>query len=295
MVEFKSRLLQGTTLVLIMAAGFVVVWLPQYDAADRSMGRRRSIGVVIDNGFGTPEEEITYRFLYRDEAGTSDEWLTLGRSVGRDLEARAVWGFTDIEQWYDAAPEILACESGWIVEQQPGWKVSRWLCLDEVSDCDRDRLFWMIQTLRLFDLEVCTKEITMLEATGRTIRIYPTEGPSNYDYDADTLYWNPTETVLVPSDTDLNWRWFQTDPLVTLARGLSCAWHDLCDEGDAASCEERERMAITTENRIRYLLFRKDPMGWRLYPRPGYREIWPDLPGDSAAEAWQNYRGVIKY
>jgi hypothetical protein len=273
----------------------VVAWLFHHDVADKAIRQRRSIGVVIGDGSGAPEEEVTYRFLYRDRVALFDECLTMGRFVGGDLDKGAVWEFADIEQWYCKAPEIFARESGWIAERQPGWKVSRWLCRDEASDSERDRLFWAIQALRLFDLDICTREIAKLEATGRTIRIHLTRGPSHYDYDTDTLHWNPTEKVLVPTDARLDWKWFQTDPLVTLGRGLSCAWHYLCDQGDAAGPEDREWVAILTENRLRQILFRKDPAGWRLYPRPGQREIWPDLPGDSAAEAWHNYHGVIKY
>jgi hypothetical protein len=31
----------------------------------------------------------------------------------------------------------------------------------------------------------------------------------------------------------------------------------------------------------------------QIRPRPGWRETWPDVPGDSAEQAWWNYRGRV--
>jgi hypothetical protein len=221
--------------------------------------------------------------------------LTLGRFVGRDSQEGQKWDFVSTEQWFNWAPELFDRERGWVVENQPGWKISRWLRVDDSVECDRDHLFWAIQALRFLDPESLANEIDMLEGSGRAARICPTQGPSDYDYDNDTLYWNPTSVAHVPADAHLNWKWFQTDPLIALAHELHHAWHDLCRQGDMAGVEARERLAVAAENRIRHILFLTDPACSHLCPRPGHQETWPDLPGQSAQDAWGNYHGIVQY
>lgn len=295
MARFGSRFVQGVALLLVAAAVPIVLWLPRRRTDEGPSDRLGSAGLTISHESDAWGDQITYRFLWCGEAGAVEDRLTLGRFVGRDLQEGATWGFVNTDHWHNWAPEIFDREQDWVAENQPGWKISRWLHVGEPVECDRDRLFWAIQALRLLDPESLANEIDMLDASGRTVRIYPTYGHSDYSYEEDTLFWNPTSVVHVPADAHLNWKWFQTDPLVALAHELHHAWHDLCRNGDAAGDEQRERLAIAAENRIRHILFLKNPACSHLYPRPGHQETWPDLPGQSPQEAWRNYRGLVEY
>ncbi|UCD51841.1 MAG: hypothetical protein JSW27_04240 [Phycisphaerales bacterium] len=295
MARFGTRLVEGMALLLITLAVPIVLWFPQMPAENDPNGRIGSTGLPISTNRDASGGRITYRFLYRGEAGALEDRLTLGRFLDGALQERPRWGLIDTRQWFDWAPDIFAREPGWAAENQPGWRISTWLRPDASVECDSEQLFWVIQALRLLDPESLANEIDMLEGSGQTVRIVPTHGPSDYDYDEDTLYWNPMSTEHIPADERLKWKWFQTDPLVALAHVLNHAWHDLCRGGDAASVEERERLAVAAENRLRHTLFLKDPACSHLYPRPGHQETWPDLPGASALEAWGNYYGRVPY
>jgi hypothetical protein len=286
---------QGLALLLVTAALPVVLWLSPRGCSKPSADRYRGAGLPVSQRIGTSDGEITYRFLYRDESGAIPDRLTLGRFVDGNLQEGTVWGFVDTAHWCTWAPEIFGRERGWVAETQPGWRICRWFRPDASIACDRDRFFWVLQALRLLDPESLANQIDMLEACGGAVRICATSGRSDYDYDTDTLYWNPTSFAYVPEDASLNRQWFRTDPRVTLAHELSHAWHDLCRDGDAVGVEQREQIAVATENRIRHILFLKDPMCAHLYPRPGSQETWPDLPGLSAAEAWHDYRGLVRF
>ncbi len=295
MARFGSRFVQGVALLLIAAAVPIILWRPGPRTGEGPNDQIGSGGLPISHRFDARDDQITYRFLWCDEPGAIEDRLTLGRFVGHDLQEGATWDFVDTDHWHSRASELLDRERGWVVENQPGWQISGWLRVDDSVECDRDHLFWAIQALRFLDPESLANEIDMLEASGRTVRIYATYGRSGYSYEEDTLFWDPTSVVRVPDDAHLNWKWFQTDPLIVLAHELSHAWHDLCRNGDAADDEDRERLAIATENRIRHILFRKHSKYSHLYPRPGHQDTWPDLPGQSPQEAWRNYHGVVKY
>jgi len=288
-------MVQGLALLLVALAVPVVLWFPQVRPGSTRIGSVGPVGLPISNDLHSPGPQITYRFLYRDETGAIADRLTLGRFLVGDLQERPKWGFATAQQWLDWAPDIFEREPGWAGEGQPGWQISRWLEPDLSGRCSTEQLFWAIQALRLLDPESLANEIDMLESSGRSVRIVPTTGPPGYDYDDDTLFWNPIWTQHVPVDRRLKSKWFQSHPLVSLAHELHHAWHDLCRRGDATGPEEREQTAVAAENRLRHILFLKDPACSYLYPRPGHQETWPDLPGRSAREAWQNYRGVVQY
>jgi len=295
MARFGTWLIQGLALLLIALAIPVVLWFPQSLTEKAPNGRSGSSGLPISTDHDASGGRTTYRFLYCVEAGATEDRLTLGRFLDGVLQKRPRWGLANTRQWFDWAPGIFEREPGWAAENQPGWQISMWLRPEASVACDREHLFWAIQALRFLDPQSFANEVDMLESAGRVVRICATHGPSDYDYDEDTLYWNPISTEYVPADGRLRWKWFQTDPLVTLAHQLNHAWHDLCRNGDAASVEERERLAVAAENRLRHILFLKDPACSDLYPRPGHQETWPDLPGASAREAWSHYHGRVRY
>ncbi len=223
---------------------------------------------------------VTYRFLFPGEAHSVPGKLTLGRFVDGRLCESATWEFDGIDQWYGWAPSIFESQTRWTPEEQPGWRISRWLSNSDSPAYGSDHLFWSIQALRCLDPDSFANEIDMIEHSGVTVRIVLTEGHSGYDFDVDTLYWNP---VAVP------------DPLAALAHELHHAWHDLCRNGDAGGSEEREQLALLTENRIRHMLFLRDPTSSHLYPRLGTQKSPPEVLGDSPQQAWDNYRNAIEH
>ena len=291
----KPRTVQGLALASVAAAVSFALWLAQPPGDDWPLGRPGPAGLPVSREAIGGEGLVTYRFLYRYEAGAVADRLTLGRFVGGDLAKGRTWGFVNAAHWFDQAPEIFMRERGWMAEDQPGWRISTWLCADESVDCDCQCLFWAIQALRYLDPESLANEIDMIEDSGGSVVIRPTEWDCRYDYETNTLYWNPTSCEHVPRDRRLDWKWFKTDPLIGLAHELKHAWYDLCCDGDRADEEEREAVAVGGENRIRHILSLKDPGCGHIYPRPGHQETWPDLPGASAEEAWWNYRGAVKY
>lgn len=295
MISVKPRMVQGLALALVAVAVPFALWLSRPLVNERSLDGPRRGGLPISHEPGASGEQVTYRFLYRGEAGAIENRLTLGCFVDDDLRRGATWGFAGRDNWLTWAPDVFARERRWVAEDQPGWQISRWLSADPSVACDSTLLFWAIQALRLLDPESLANEIDMIERSGGAVRICPTRGPSDYDYQTNTLYWNPTATEYVPEDDRLDWKWFRTDPLIALSHELNHVWHDLCRHGDAADDRQREQMAVAAENRIRHILFLKDPYCTHIYPRPGHLETWPDLPGASAQQAWQDYRGAVEY
>ena len=139
-------------------------------------------------------------------------------------------------------------------------------------------MFWSLQALRFLDPGSIANEIDMIESAPGKMRVCLTQGPSDYDYETDTLCWNPTETEHVPADAGLQRKWFRTDPLITLAHELSHAWYDLCRGGDSVAPRAREQHAVMTENRIRHILFLKDPHARVHLAQAG---VPPDLAGSA--------------
>lgn len=291
----RRRTVEGLALVLVAAVAPFALWMSRLPGDDGTLERPDPGGLPISRESVAGEGLVTYRFLYRHEAGAIADRLTLGRFVGGDLARGRTWGFVNATHWFKQAPEIFTRERGWVAEDQPGWRISTWLCADESVDCDRMHLFWAIQALRYLDPESLANEIDMIEQSGGAVRICPTQGCCSYDYETNTLCWNPVSCEYVPKYGRLDWKWFKTDPLIGLGHELKHAWHDLCCGGDRTDEEGREAVAVAAENRLRHILFLKDPAHAQIYPRPGHQETWPDLPGASAEEAWGDYRGAVKY
>jgi hypothetical protein len=279
MERFRQWILPVSALVLILGAAVTVVWLSDPDAASPLSSAREllSRSPVSEQGSAP---SITYRFLFPSEAQATPGRLTLGRFLYGRLCDGATWEFDSIDQWHGLAPLLFEKEKQWTPEEQSGWRISRWLAENEGSAHGRDHLFWSIQALRCLDPESFANEIDMIAHSGQTLRIFLTEGQGDYDYNADTLYWNPSSAP---------------DPLVGLAHELNHAWHDLCRNGDAANVQEREHLALLGENRIRHVLFLKDPTRSYIRPRQRTQEALPEVPEDSAQQAWTNYRDAAAY
>ena len=277
MERFRQWILPVLAVVLILGAAMTVLLLSRPHIGDllSFTGRPPSQSPLSD---GESARSVTYRFLFPGEAHAAPGKLTLGRFADGHLCEGATWEFDSIDQWHGWASAIFARERHWTPEEQPGWRISRWLVenIDSAYDCDH--LFWGIQALQYLDPDSFANEIDMIEHSGGTVRVVLTEGPSDYDYDTDTLYWSPTANP---------------DPLVALAHELSHAWHDLCRDGDAVAHKGREKLALLAENRIRHILFLKDPTRSHLYPRLGRPETPPDIMEDSPRKAWDNYRNAI--
>ncbi len=279
MERFRQWILPVLAAVLILGAAMTVLLLSRPHIGDllSFTGRPPSQSPLSD---GESARSVTYRFLFPGEAHAAPGKLTLGRFANGHLCEGATWEFDGIDQWHGWASAIFARERHWTPEEQPGWRISRWLVenIDSAYDCDH--LFWSIQALQYLDPDSLANEIDMIEHSGCTVRIVLTEGVSTYDYNVDTLYWNP---VAVP------------DPLAALAHELHHAWHDLCRNGDAVPDKGREQLALLAENRIRHILFLKDPASSHLYPRLGTQESPPEILGDSPQETWANYRNAIAH
>ncbi len=284
-------------IVPVLAVGLIA----SAAVVSRRMSERR-VGTCAGGGINgnhsrseTRYEPIVYRFLYAHEPGAAAGRLTFARVVEGRIRKNATWSFGSLDDWYEWAPAFFAAEEGWTSRTQPGWLISRWLCEDKSGRCTTGQLFWRIQALRYFDPESFVHEIEWIEVSGKTLQILPTEAWPRYDYDSDTLYWNPSMARYVPEDESLERKWFATTPLITLASTLSHAYYDLCRNGDTVSLEGRETFAVADENRMRHILFLKDPACSQIRPRPGCRETWPDAPGDSPEQAWWDYHGRVKY
>lgn len=264
-------------LVLILGAAATVLLLSQPSVESHRLFARKPVNraAVLEQELAAP---FTYRFLLPTEQEAAPGKLTLGRFADGRLCEGGTWEFDSIDQWHGWAPAIFARERQWTPEEQPGWRISRWLSESAGSAYDSNHLFWSIQALRHMDPESFANEIDMIEHSGGTVRVVLTEGPSDYDYDTDTLYWSPTANP---------------DPLVALAHEMSHAWHDLCRDGDAVAYKGREELALLAENRIRHILFLKDPTRSHLYPSLGRPAISPDSLADSPRKAWENYRDAI--
>lgn len=288
MERLREWIVPILALILVGVAVFTVRW------AALIAPNRHVAGLTEPGRHEEYDHSITYRFLAPAERGAVADRLTLGCFVGSELQRGATWEFSGMEQWHSLAPSISALQAGWVAEEQSGYRISRWLDAAGPGPCDCDHLFWSLQALRFLDPESLANEIDRLERSGKTVRICATQGASDYDYGSDTLYWNPVATRYCPVDTRLDRRWFQTDPLITLAHQISHAWHDVCCAGDSAETETRERLAVMAENRVRHMLFLKDPSRSEMYPRPGCREDCPDIPGHSAGQAWDNYTGRVR-
>jgi hypothetical protein len=291
MERARELILPVVGLVLIVGAAMASRWMADRRAVSRvGAGASRS-GSRIE----TSSDPIAYRFLYAYEPWAVEGRLMFARFVEGGLPKDAVWSFASIEEWRDWAPGFFAGEEGWTPSAQPGWLISRWLDAHEAGGCARGQFFWWIQALRFFDPGSFVNEIEGIEASGKTVRICTTPGWPSYDYEKDTLHWNPSVARYVPEDPNLDWKWFATTPLVTLAYTLSHAHYDLCRDGDRVGHEGREMFAVADENRIRHILFLKDPACSQICPRPGYRETWPDVSGNSVEQAWWDYRGAVEY
>ncbi len=53
--------------------------------------------------------------------------LILGRFADGHLCEGVVWEFNSIDLWHGWAPSLFARERHWTPEEQPGWRISRWL------------------------------------------------------------------------------------------------------------------------------------------------------------------------
>ncbi len=289
MERLRELIVPILALILVGVAALAARWVSQTDLDPRMAslsGSRRF------EGYDGP---VTYGFLPLAKHGAVAGRLTLGRFAGSQLQEGATWEFSGVDQWHGWAPAIFHRETGWVIEEKPGYRISRWLCAAESGDCDCDHLFWSLQALRFLDPESLARRIEMIENSGQTIRVCLTRGVSEYDYDSDTLRWNPVATRHLPVEEHLDRRWFKTDPLIVLGHELNHAWHDVCCAGDSADAEAREWMAVSGENRLRHMLFLKDSTRSDIYPRPGCWEACPDILGDSAQEAWQNYTGRVRF
>ncbi len=295
MVRLRKQVVSVLALMLVAGAALTARWVSHTKIRDATGPATVSSRRGISDAHATLEERTTHRFLYLDEPGALPDRLTLGRFVGDRLQEGAQWGFVSLDNWYHWAASLFARERDWAPEDQPGWRISTWLCTTEPGPYDGTHLFWSLQALRFLDPGSIANEIDMIESAPGKMRVCLTQGPSDYDYETDTLCWNPTETEHVPADAGLQRKWFRTDPLITLAHELSHAWYDLCRGGDSVAPRAREQHAVMTENRIRHILFLKDPTRGYIWPRPGYRQTWPDLPGRSAQQAWRNYGGRVEY
>jgi hypothetical protein len=291
MERARELIVPVVALVLITGAAITSRWM-----ADKRGVSRIGAGTSRSGSRIEPwSDPIVYRFLYPYETGAVEGRLTFARVVEGRVNKDATWSFADIQEWHDWAPGFFAGEEGWTPRTQPGWLISRWLDGDEPGGPNGGQLFWRIQALRCLDPESFVNEIEWIEASGKTVRICTTPGWPSYDYESDTLHWNPSATRYVPEDPNLDWKWFATTPLITLAYTLSHAHYDLCRDGDRVDQAGRERFAVADENRIRHILFLMDPTCSHIRPRPGYRETWPDAPGDSPEQAWWDYRGEVEY
>lgn len=274
MERYRQWILSVLAITLILVAGAMVLWLVHPPAT----GPLAFVRKLLDCPSASERQSadsITYRFLFPNEVEARRGTLTLGRFSDRRLCEGATWRFDSIDQWHGLAPSICEQDRQWVAEHQSGWQISRWLVENGNSAYGRDHLFWSIQALRCLDPESFVNEIDMIERSGRTVCIRVTEGPSHYDFDTDTLDWNPTS---IP------------DPFVALTRELHHVWYDLCREGDLAEVRQREHSATMAENRMRHILFLKDPTHSQMGPRPRRGETSPEVVGDSAREAWQSYR-----
>lgn len=262
MERVKTITLEGLALLLVAGAGFVTYRLAYSDTSKSMAPWAAYTGRTASDPAAATEEEkrVTYRFLYLDEPGAATGQLTLGRFLDGRLCADRTWESKSIDHWRWYASRLFAPQIGWVAEDQPGWKISRWLYpADEFTEDERVYLFWSLQALRFLDPESTANRIDMIEQSGKTGRICLTQGPSDYDYDEDTLYWNVTETGVVPVDPGPGETWFRADAFVALAHQLSHMWHDLCEDGDSTDSPERQRVAVTAEDRLREILSRKDP------------------------------------
>lgn len=271
MERFRQWILPVLTVVLILGAAMTVLLLSHPPMGGPLPFARKPRCQSAHS--------VTYRFLVPGEAHAAPGKLTLGRFADGRLCEGVTWEFDSIDQWHGWAPSLFATERSWTPQEQPGWRISRWLSDSDGFVYDSNHLFWSIQALRCIDPESLANEIDMIEHSGSAVRILLTEGPSHYDYDTDTLYWNPAASP---------------DPLAALAHELNHAWHDLCRSGDAVADKGREKLALLAENRVRHLLFLKDPTRSHLYPKLPRPEMPPDILGDSPRKAWDNYRDAIE-
>ncbi|MHC4519636.1 MAG: hypothetical protein ACYTAS_13685, partial [Planctomycetota bacterium] len=81
----KPRMIQGLALALVAVAVPFSLWLSRPTVNERSLDRPRRGGLPISSELDASGERVTYRFLYRGEAGAIENRLTLGRFVGDDL------------------------------------------------------------------------------------------------------------------------------------------------------------------------------------------------------------------
>jgi len=262
--------LEGFALLIVVSAVLITYRFTYSDFNDPMASPAVPAAKSASNGTGSAAERVTYRFLYSDEPGAVADRLTLARFIGGHLCRDITWQSMSVGHWRSWAPGIFHREIGWIAKDQPGWQISRWLCANESTEYDKDYLFWSIQALRFLDPDNTASKIDMIERSGKTAKIFLIQGRSNYDYVDDALYWNPAAAEYVPADKPLVGKCAKTDSLVDLTRQLSHMWHDLCQNGDNADDQERERITATAENRMSYILSLKDPSYSGVQTEPGY-------------------------
>lgn len=287
MERLRQWILPICAVILIAGAAIVVLWLSEA-LVDWPFRPGRRGPLQTPSGKHSSAHRTTYRFLFPSERQAVPGKLTLGRFVNGRLCEGATWAFDGIDQWYDWAPSLFERETQWVAEEQPGWRISQWLTQDEGSAYDRDHLFWSIQALRFLDPESLANEIDMIEHSNRAAAIRLTEGPSGYDYDTDTLCWNPASAADALGAQSPNHHPWQSDSLAALAHQLNHAWHDLCHNGDGAGPDRGELLALMAENRIRHTLYLKDPTYSRIRPR-----TQRGSPKGSPEQAWTSYRGRV--
>ncbi|HNY80639.1 MAG: hypothetical protein RBS72_21820 [Sedimentisphaerales bacterium] len=181
MERFRQWILPVLAAVLILGAAMTVLLLSYPCTPDSlSLARkpfRQSTGAKRES-----VHSVTYRFLFPDEAHAAPGKLMLGRFADGHLCEGATWEFDSIDQWHGWAPAIFAREKHWTPEEQPGWRISRWLVenIDSAYDCDH--LFWSIQALQYLDPDSFANEIDMIEHSGGTVQspfgLFGPSGPS---------------------------------------------------------------------------------------------------------------------
>lgn len=283
MEGYRGWILPFLAFVLIAGAGATVLWLSHAHIGDPFPLGQRPLSQPEHNS----AHSTLYRFLFPSEKQAAPGKLTLGRFADSRLCKGATWEFDSIDQWYSQAPSLFAKDTQWVAEEQPGWQISQWLSEDKGSTYGCNHLFWSIQALRCLDPGSFVNEIDMIERSGRMVTIHLTEGPGSYDYDTDTLHWNPISAG-APGGRGSDRSAQQADPLVALARELNHAWHDLCRNGDEVGVDEREQLAVMAENRMRHILFLKDPTRSHICPRSK-----ASVSEDSSQQTWRDYRDTM--
>jgi len=217
------------------------------------------------------------------------------RSIFHSVNEWINWAYKDEENIWST----IGTGDGkpWMT-QAVGWKMAGWAGpIDDKGTMDQKWWFWRLRALMMLGLDDRAIE-QMEDANWKVTMKYGKGKDLGYFYGEHTVVWDPQRTRIWRGRTG----WFHWHPLVSLAHELGHAidqWNG-CFQ---SPCELAEVFAIAdTENFVRYKLYLYDPTQWNLYPRRGYRGIWPDFgatasnPFPTAAEAWAAYHAHdVKY